>query len=253
VNDRLNLLYSLQQKHRVSSVAELVQLRNEFDEKIAKTVGYDDEIGALKNKLDEQKVKLEHVAGQLSQKRKEAFQSIESSVIADLNQLGMDKAKLQIEHEYLSDFRLDGKDDISILFSANPDSKPDEISKIASGGEMSRLMLAIKNLLRNSKALPTIIFDEIDTGVSGEIALKMGAIIKRFSSTTQILNITHLPQIAAKGDTHFRVYKFDENGKTYTSIKALNAEERVEELAKMVGGDKLTDTTIKAAEELLRI
>lgn len=118
---------------------------------------------------------------------------------------------------------------------------------------MSRLMLAIKNLLRNSKALPTIVFDEIDTGVSGEIALKMGTIIKSFSVNTQIINITHLPQIAAKGDAHFRVYKLEENGKTFTSIKALNADERIEELAKMVGGDKLTETTIRAAEELLRI
>ena len=112
-------------------------------------------------------------------------------------------------------------------------------------------MLAIKNLLRNSKALPTIIFDEIDTGVSGEIAIKMGNIIKSFSDTTQIINITHLPQIAARGDAHFRVYKYEENGKTFTSIKALNADERVEELAVMVGGEKLTETTIQAARELL--
>ncbi|KJF43747.1 DNA repair protein RecN [Draconibacterium sediminis] len=253
VNDRLNLLYSLQQKHHVATVAELIVLRDEFDQKINKAVGYEDEIEALKNKLEDQKADLEKLAQNLSKTRQKAFKKIESSVVGDLNQLGMTKAKLQVVHNYLKDFQPDGKDEIAILFSANPDSEPDEISKIASGGEMSRLMLAIKNLLRNSKALPTIVFDEIDTGVSGEIALKMGAIIKSFSANTQIINITHLPQIAAKGDTHFRVYKFEEKGKTFTSIKALDATERVEELAKMVGGENLTETTIKAAEELLRI
>ncbi|WP_297099587.1 DNA repair protein RecN [uncultured Draconibacterium sp.] len=253
VNDRLNLLYSLQQKHHVATVAELIVLRDEFDQKINKAVGYDDEIEALKNKLDNQKTELEKLAQSLSKTRQKAFKKIESSVVGDLNQLGMTKAKLQVVHNYMEDFQPEGKDEIAFLFSANPDSAPDEISKIASGGEMSRLMLAIKNLLRSSKALPTIVFDEIDTGVSGEIALKMGTIIKSFSANTQIINITHLPQIAAKGDTHFRVYKFEEKGKTFTSIKALDAAERVEELAKMVGGENLTETTIKAAEELLRI
>jgi DNA repair protein RecN (Recombination protein N) len=253
VNDRLNLLYSLQQKHHVVTVAELITLRDEFDQKINKAVGYDDEIEALKNKLDNQKTELEKLAESLSKTRQKAFKKIESSVVGDLNQMGMTKARLHVVHNYLVDFQPDGKDEIAFLFSANPDSEPDEISKIASGGEMSRLMLAIKNLLRNSKALPTIVFDEIDTGVSGEIALKMGTIIKSFSANTQIINITHLPQIAAKGDTHFRVYKFEEKGKTFTSIKALDAAERVEELAKMVGGENLTETTIKAAEELLRI
>jgi DNA repair protein RecN (Recombination protein N) len=151
----------------------------------------------------------------------------------------------------LPDFSFNGKDSVSLLFSANPDSDPAEISKIASGGEMSRLMLAIKNLLRNSKTLPTVIFDEIDSGVSGEIAIKMGNIIKSFSSTTQIINITHLPQIAAKGDAHLQVYKYEKDGKTYTSIRLLTEKERVEELAKMVSGEKMTDSSLKTAQELL--
>ncbi|WP_347841204.1 DNA repair protein RecN [uncultured Draconibacterium sp.] len=252
VNDRLNLLYSLQQKHRVASVAELIKLRNDFDAKINKAVGYDDEIELLKVSVQNEKLALEKLAFQLSAARAKAFKTIEHSVKSDLKQLGMTKGRLQTVHQILPECQADGKDEIAFLFSANPDSEPDEISKIASGGEMSRLMLAIKNLLRNSKALPTIVFDEIDTGVSGEIALKMGTIIKSFSANTQIINITHLPQIAAKGDAHFRVYKLEDKNKTYTSIKSLNAQERVEELAKMVGGDKLTETTIKAAEELLR-
>jgi DNA repair protein RecN (Recombination protein N) len=163
----------------------------------------------------------------------------------------MNKSKLEIEHEQLPDFTLNGKDAVSFLFSANTDSAPAEISKVASGGEMSRLMLAIKNLLRKSKALPTVVFDEIDSGVSGEIALKMGNIIKSFSSSTQIINITHLPQVAAKGDAHLVVYKFEENGKTFTTIKKLSQSERIIELAKMVGGESYSDTTLKTAQELL--
>jgi len=151
----------------------------------------------------------------------------------------------------VADFSPAGKDSVEFLFSANPDVPPAEISKIASGGETSRLMLAIKNLLRTSRSLPTIIFDEIDAGVSGEIALKMGNILKDFSSSAQIINITHLPQIAAMGDAHFKVYKFEKEGTTYTSVRLLGQAERVEELAKMVGGENLTDSVIKTARELL--
>jgi len=183
---------------------------------------------------------------------KQVFSKIQKSVLADLNQLGMPKSKFIIGHENTPDYTVNGCDSVSILFSANTDAEANEISKIASGGEMSRLMLAIKNLLRSSKALPTVIFDEIDSGVSGEIALKMGNIIKSFSTSTQIINITHLPQIAAKGDSHFQVYKFEEKGKTFTSIKKLSNNERIEELAKMVGGDNFTESNVKSAEELLK-
>jgi DNA repair protein RecN (Recombination protein N) len=249
--DRLNLIYSLQQKHHVNSVAELIGLRNSFDEKINQVTGYDDEIQKLKVIIEKSRLKLEEKAVELSMIRKKSFKQIETAIIGDLQQLGMLKSRLEIFHEQLPDFSLYGKDAVSFLFSANTDSAPAEISKVASGGEMSRLMLAIKNLLRKSKALPTVVFDEIDSGVSGEIALKMGNIIKSFSGSTQIINITHLPQIAAKGDAHLIVYKFEENGKTFTSIKHLNPDERLVELAKMVGGESYSDTTLKTAEELL--
>lgn len=252
INERLNLIYSLQQKHNVSTVADLINLRNGFDEKINRAVGYDDEIKSLEFELEKQLDVLSKKADKLSVTRAKAFPKIEKSIVTDLTQLGMPKAKLQVVHQKLDTFQADGQDAVSFLFSANADMEPNEISKIASGGEMSRVMLAIKNLLRSSKALPTVIFDEIDTGVSGEIALKMGTIIKLFSSTTQIINITHLPQIAAKGDAHFQVYKQEEGGKTFTSLKELNKDERVEELAKMVGGEKLTDSTMKTALELLK-
>ncbi len=251
VTDRLNLLYSLQQKHGLDNVGDLIALKNELDEKIGTVTGYDELIHQKEKALTEIGSKLDKQAEALTNKRKKSFKKIEESVVSDLLQLGMPKARFTVEHSVLDDFRINGRDAITFLFSANADVQPDDISKIASGGEMSRLMLAIKNLLRSSRALPTIIFDEIDSGVSGEIAMKMGNIIKSFSESTQIINITHLPQIAARGNAHFRVFKYEKDGKTFTSIKALNAEERVEELAMMVGGEKLTDTTLKAARELL--
>ena len=251
VTQRLNLLYSLQQKHHVESVRELIALRDELDNKINLVTGYDDEILQKKKSLAGLKDKLEQKASELSAQRIKSFSVIQKSVVEDLKQLGMPKVGFQIGHKTLEEYTSKGKDSVGFLFSANADSPADDISKIASGGEMSRLMLAIKNLLRRSKALPTIIFDEIDSGISGEIALKMGAIIESFASSTQIINITHLPQIAARGNAHFHVYKFEEKGKTYTSVRPLSEEERVEELAKMVGGDKLTETTISAARQML--
>lgn len=251
INDRLNVIYGLQQKHSVSTVQALIELRDLFDKKINRIVGYDDEIKKLEIGFEEQRNKLKRKADKLSKMRKSSFSMIEKSVVSDLRLLGMEKSKLSITRQKLTVFGSNGIDSVSFLFSANSDAVPAEISKIASGGEMSRLMLAIKNLLRNSKALPTVVFDEIDSGVSGEIAVKMGNIIKSFSSTTQIINITHLPQIAAKGDAHFQVYKFEKAGKTYTSLKLLSETERVEELAKMVGGENLTQATLKTAQELL--
>lgn len=251
VNDRLNILYSLQQKHYVSGDAELIEIRNSFSIKISETVGFEDEILQLEKEIKNCLSNLSAKAKELTEIRKNVFPKIQQSIIRDLHQLGMAKSKFEVQHVSLPDFTINGKDSVSLLFSANPDAEPDEISKIASGGEMSRLMLAIKNLLRNSKALPTVIFDEIDSGVSGEIAIKMGNIIKSFSTNTQIINITHLPQIAAKGDAHLQVYKYETEGKTFTSIRHLNENERIEELAKMVSGEKMTDSSIKTARELL--
>lgn len=251
VSDRLNEIYSLQQKHSVTSNKELVELRDSFDEKINTSIGYDEEIVRVEMKLSELKESVKDTAAKLTALRVKSFSKIEKSIVSDLRMLGMEKSKIEINHQKLPDFGVNGIDSVSFLFSANSDAIPAEISKIASGGEMSRLMLAIKNLLRNSKALPTVVFDEIDSGVSGEIGVKMGNIIKSFSTTTQIINITHLPQIAAKGDAHLQVYKFEKGGKTYTSLKHLSEEERVEELAKMVGGESITESTLKTAQELL--
>ena len=251
VNDRLNLIYSLQQKHQVNTVHDLIQLKNMFEEKILQVSGHEDNIKQLESELDEKRIHLSKTADLLTDARKKSFSQIEKAVVGDLRQLGMAKTKVKVEHEPLPDFTPDGRDAVSILFSANTDTAPAEISKIASGGEMSRLMLSVKNLLRTSKALPTVVFDEIDAGISGETALQMGNILKEFATTTQIINITHLPQIAAKGNVHFRVYKYEQNGRTFTSVRQLNEAERIEELAKMVGGESLTETTLKTARELL--
>ncbi len=251
VTDRLNLIYSLEQKHHVSAVKELISLKESFGEKIDQVTGYDGLINEIKGRMDFTVNLLQDKAEKLSSNRKNSFAIIEDSVKKVLGQLGISKSKFIIRHEILSGFSPTGTDSVEFLFSANPDVPPAEISRIASGGEMSRLMLAIKNLLRTSRALPTIIFDEIDSGVSGEIALKMGTILKDFSGSAQIINITHLPQIAAMGDAHFKVYKFENEGTTYTSVRLLSQSERVEELAKMVGGENLTDSTINIAKELL--
>lgn len=252
VTARLNLIYSLQQKHHVKTVTELVNLKISLEEKILQVTGYDEEIAALEDRIKLTQEHLDKKAKELTIARKNVFGLIEKEILSDLVQLGMPKSRLEIKHEGLQDFTMNGKDTISFLFSANNDMSLNEISKVASGGEMSRLMLAIKNLLRKSKTLPTVIFDEIDSGVSGEIALKMGNIIKSFSTSTQIINITHLPQVAAKGDAHFVVYKYEENGKTLTSVKLLNTEERIEELAKMVGGNDYSEASLKIAREMVQ-
>jgi len=251
ITSRLNLIYSLEQKNHVKTVAELIALKNSFDKKIGQVTGYEEEIAALNKLTEETRQKLIVKAKELTQKRKDSFREIEEAILADLQQLGMAKAKIQIQHEQLPDFTSTGNDVVYFLFSANSDIGMNEISKVASGGEMSRLMLAIKNLLRKSKALPTVIFDEIDSGISGEIALKMGNIIKSFSDSAQIINITHLPQVAAKGDAHYVVYKYEENGKTQTTVQLLDDKDRLKELAKMLGGDDYTDASLKMARELL--
>jgi DNA repair protein RecN (Recombination protein N) len=163
----------------------------------------------------------------------------------------MPNGQLKVETLPLSDFTLFGKDKVKFLFTANKGAEMNEVSKIASGGELSRLMLSIKSLISQRNLLPTIIFDEIDSGVSGEIAAKMGNIMNEMSASMQVIAITHLPQIAAKGKTHYFVYKETDDELTRSAIKKLNNEERVVEIAKMLSGEKMTETAVKAAKELL--
>ncbi len=251
VNDRLNLLYSLQQKFHVDDVVGLLQLKDEFDEKIQKIDSSEDEINELKKEIESLNIQVNEQASFISERRKNVASKIEDIVIEVIQKLGMKNAAFHVNFEKLAEAGKYGIDDVSFLFSANKNSVPQEISKVASGGEISRLMLALKSLMTNSNSLPTIIFDEIDTGVSGEVAIKMGDILRELSSKMQVINITHLPQIAAKGQHHYKVYKFDEGDRTYTSIRQLTDDERIEELALMLGGEQASDRTRETARELL--
>jgi DNA repair protein RecN (Recombination protein N) len=252
VNQRLDLIYSLQQKHRVTSVAELLEIQADFESKIQLVSSYDQEIEALKGEIHSTKLILTEIADQLSKKRKSVSPTIEKRVVEILRSVGIPNAALKLNYKKLDEFSSSGLDEISFMFSANKNQEPQEIAKIASGGEMSRLMLAIKTLITDARSLPTIIFDEIDTGVSGEVALKMGQILEQMSKTIQVLNITHLPQIASKGKHHYKVFKFDQNDQTFTSIKKLSDQERIEEIAQMLSGENYSATALEAARELLQ-
>ncbi len=251
VTERLDLIYSLQQKFRVGSVGELIALKNEFDQKIQQIASFDDEIEAVSKRVTELTALVNEQAEVIRGRRGAVAGLISESVEEVLQKLGMVNAILQVQFEPLEEAGVNGMDEVRFLFSANKSSVPLEISRIASGGEISRVMLALKTLITDSKSLPTIVFDEIDTGISGEVALKMGIILREMSSNMQVINITHLPQIAGKGQHHFKVYKYDGDERTFTSIRQLNDDERVEELALMLGGEKASETTRKTARELL--
>jgi DNA repair protein RecN (Recombination protein N) len=253
VNTRLNLIYTLQQKHKVSSIAELLEIKDKLNSKLQNIVSFDDRIENLSKNLENISAELEKRALSLQGKRKKVFAEIEKYVAGQLTQLGMPEAKFQIEQEILADYSISGKDKISFLFSANKNIATQNISKVASGGEVSRLMLSIKSLLSKSIGLPTIIFDEIDTGVSGEIADKMGSIMQQMSGNMQVLSITHLPQVAAKGNTHYLVYKEESKQTSTTGIKKLSQEERLQELAKMLSGENITKEAIENAKVLLSV
>lgn len=250
INDRLSIIYNLQKKHRVNTIAELLILQDNFSEKIEQAVHGDEAIEKLQKQIAAEKLELEKLAGQLSANRANAIPNIEKQVVSALAEMGMNSSNLKIE---LSPVILgaDGIDAVRFLFSANKGHALSEMSKVASGGELSRLMLAIKSLIASHTALPTIIFDEIDAGVSGEVANKVGIIMERLAENLQVITITHLPQIASKGHSHYFVYKDDASATTYTRIKQLNEQERVTEIAKMLSGDKPGESALQNARELL--
>lgn len=253
VNERLDLLYSLQKKHRVNSNVELLTVRNEFSEKINGILFADEDIEKLKKESEEVYQELLKLAEEINQKRIISIPKVETRVMETLAEIGMPNAVLQITNDRLTDgkFNINGNNQIRFLFSGNKGQTPLPMNKVASGGELSRLMLAIKSLVAVHTALPTIIFDEIDTGISGEIALRVGTIMEKLSANMQVIAITHLPQIASKGNTHFCVYKDEENENTHTNIRQLNEEERILELAKMLSGSKPGESAIQNAKELL--
>jgi DNA repair protein RecN (Recombination protein N) len=257
INERLSVIYNLQKKHRVNSNAELLQMQDDLSEKIRQAVYGDEAIEKLQKQIAAEKLELEKLAGQLSANRATAIPGIEKQVIQSLAEMGMTSSNLKIEKSPLppkggdSGLGADGIDTVRFLFSANKGHALGEMSKVASGGELSRLMLSIKSLIASHTALPTIIFDEIDAGVSGEVANKVGIIMERLAGNLQVITITHLPQIASKGHSHYFVYKDDDSATTYTRIKQLNEEERVTEIAKMLSGDRPGESALQNARELL--
>jgi DNA repair protein RecN (Recombination protein N) len=251
VSERLDLLYSLLQKHKTNSIEELISIKEALYKKINDIESFDERLKWLQDNFDNKKAVLEQIAADLSRKRKDTFRSIEEYVKEQLKSLGMPNAIFSISYEQHHDFSLNGRDKINFLFSANKNGEAQNIAKVASGGEISRLMLSIKSLLSKSSNLPTIIFDEIDSGVSGEIADKMGGIMLKMADYMQVVNITHLPQVAAKGKTHYLVYKQDHTDKTITLIKKLNQEERLHEIAKMLSGESMSQQALENAKVLL--
>lgn len=252
LNDKLDTLYRLQQKHQVKTAEELIAIKEEISNKLLDFNSLEAEIEKVKAALDKLKTGLTAKAKTLSDNRKKVIPKIEKEIASLLASLSMPNAQLKIDQQLLDTFTASGTDKINFLFSANKGSDFKELSKVASGGELSRLMLSIKSLIAQLTALPTIIFDEIDTGVSGDVADKVGSIMTAMAAKMQVITITHLPQIASKGSSHLFVYKEDKNNKTYSNIKKLNSGERVQEIAKMLSTGKPTEAAISNAKELLK-
>jgi DNA repair protein RecN (Recombination protein N) len=251
VTQRLDMILTLQQKHRVSTVNELIEVRERLSIQVDEITNYDHMLDKKASQLEEVTQQALKQANEISSIRKAGSSKFQESIKSLLTQLGMPYADFKVSFESLNDLRPQGIDKVTFLFSANKQMPLNDLSKVASGGELSRLMLSLKSLMVKTKGLPTIILDEIDTGVSGEVADKVGNIISDMAKSMQVINITHLPQIASKGSHHFLVYKDQENNLTETRIRLLNSTERVTEIAKMLSGEKISEAAITNAKHLL--
>ena len=251
VDSKLRALHNLMQKHVVTSISELIEIKNQLEEKVAFTENLDESIQKKQLEIENKEAELNTISKDIHNKRTEIIPQLKEQLEVLLASLGMPNAQFKIDVVYGDDFFANGKDDLSFLFSANKGGHFNELKKAASGGELSRIMLAIKSVLSKYIQLPTIMFDEIDTGVSGEISNKMGDIMLQMSKTMQVFSITHLPQIAAKGHSHFKVFKEDINNVTQTNLIKLNQDERVVEIAQMLGGLEMSSSAIAHAKELL--
>jgi len=251
INQKLQLVYSLQKKHQVATVEELLAIQDDLESKVVLVEGLDDAIKQKEAEAEEAKAATDIVALQLYEARQKAIPVLTEKITAILAQLGMPNARFKFSLEQGGTYYNNGKDAISLLFSANKGGDFGLMKKVASGGEMSRIMLAIKAVLAKYSKLPSIIFDEIDTGVSGEIANKMGDIMKGMSHEMQVFAITHLPQIAAKGERQYKVFKTTEGDNTVSEVKLLDYDERVHEIAEMLGGKDISDSALTHARALL--
>lgn len=251
INDKLDKINRLLKKHSVNSISELLKIKEEIEGKLQLFSSLEVEIEKLKKEITKTEASCKKQAKDISDKRKKSIGGIEKSIDSILNDLSMENAKFKIELKTKEGLSPSGIDEISFMFSANKGGEFKELHKVASGGEMSRLMLSLKSVLAQKRALPTIIFDEIDTGISGDVANKMGNIFTQMAGKMQVISITHLPQIASKGQHHLFVYKNDDKEKTRSFIKALDKNERTVEIAKMLSTGKPTESAIKNAKDLL--
>lgn len=251
LRDRFDLIQRLMFKHHVNDYSELLTIRDELSTKVNSFTTIDDTIAVKSSELEQAKSHLTALAKVISERRLSAKVDFENDVTVILRQLAMPHAVFVVECVETDSLCATGKDKVRFLFSANKGVSPEEMSRVASGGELSRLMLAIKSVAAKSKYLPTLVFDEIDTGVSGEVASKLGDIMRTMGKTLQLFSITHLPQIASKADNHFFVYKDNSNAKTHSCIKQLSYQERVSEIAKMLSNDSVSTEAYRAAEVLL--
>lgn len=251
LRDRFDLIQRLMFKHHVNDYSELLTIRDELSTKVNSFTTIDDTIAVKSSELEQAKSHLTALAKVISERRLSAKVDFENDVTVILRQLAMPHAVFIVECVETDSLCATGKDKVRFLFSANKGVRPEEMSRVASGGELSRLMLAIKSVAAKSKYLPTLVFDEIDTGVSGEVASKLGDIMRTMGKTLQLFSITHLPQIASKADNHFFVYKDNSNAKTHSCIKQLSYQERVSEIAKMLSNDSVSTEAYRAAEVLL--
>ena len=251
VQKKLQKLYDLQKKHKVSTVSELIAIEEALEAKVAQMENIEGDIEIAQKEVDKALEGLSTLAQKLHKAREKVLPTLTKSLQASLKDLGMPNAQFQISLTPTEQYLSKGNDSLSFLFSANKGGNFGLLKKTASGGELSRIMLAIKHLLATKIALPTIIFDEIDTGVSGEIAHKMGEIMKQMSQSRQVFAISHLPQVASKGDVHIKIYKTDIAGRTTTQFQELSPEERIEEIAQMLGGKDITESAREHAKQLL--
>jgi len=252
VQKKLQKIYDLQKKHKVATVAELIAIEEALEAKVAQMENIEGDIEIAQKEADLALQTLSALAQKLHKAREKVIPTLTKSLQTSLKDLGMPNAQFQISLSPTDHYQAKGNDTLSFLFSANKGGNFGLLKKTASGGELSRIMLTIKSLLATKIALPTIIFDEIDTGVSGEIAHKMGEIMKQMSQSRQVFAISHLPQVASKGDAHIKIYKTDIEGRTTTQFQALSQEQRIEEIAQMLGGKDITDSARAHAKELLK-
>ena len=252
ISKQLNKIYSLQKKHSVATVEELITIQQELEEAVSKTESVDIDLNKQKKIVEEQHTATLKKANQLHKAREKVIPALDKKLTNFMHELGMPNGRFSITLTATDTFFANGNDELSFLFSANKGGDFGQLKKVASGGELSRIMLAVKAIMAEHTALPTIMFDEIDTGVSGEISQKMGDIMKQMSQNRQVFAITHLPQIAAKGAYHFKVFKEDSKGKTTTHLKLLTEEERITELSEMLEGKNSGASARNHAIELLR-